>query len=171
MKPFRSTFFLKLTQSIPTRYLRFHEAAFSDAVLSTLFVHPQLRGKPNQRCQPCCKQGTSSAVVRHFGRHLGPGTREKGKPKTWSLHGPVQQALPPALWPRLMPVGQDSHPDVQKQILIKSCQMAKLLESKCQLLLHLGREPRHIKGCEISSAGVGVPDCICLPCELSLYKV
>lgn len=48
--------------------------------------------------------------------------------------------------------------------------MAKLLESKHQLFLGLGRE-QPIKGWEISSVGVGIPDCIDLPCELSLYEV
>lgn len=110
MKPLRSTFFLKLTQSIPARYLSFLEAAVSDAVLSTLFVHPQLRGKPDWRCQPCCKRGTSSAVVKHFGRRLGPGPREKGKPKTWPQHGHAQRVLPPALWPGLMPEGWGKPP-------------------------------------------------------------
>lgn len=48
--------------------------------------------------------------------------------------------------------------------------MAKLLEAKRHLFLGLGRE-QPIKGCEISSASVGIPDCTDLPCELSLYKV
>lgn len=48
--------------------------------------------------------------------------------------------------------------------------MAKLLDSKRQLFLSLGRE-QPIKGYENSGVGVGIPDCIGLPCELSLYKV
>lgn len=48
--------------------------------------------------------------------------------------------------------------------------MAKLLESKHQLLLHLDRE-QPIRVCEISGAGVGIAECICLPYELSFYKL
>lgn len=48
--------------------------------------------------------------------------------------------------------------------------MAKLLESKRQQFLSLGRE-QPIKGCEILSVDVAVPHCLDLPCVLFLYEV
>lgn len=48
--------------------------------------------------------------------------------------------------------------------------MARLLESKHQLFLHLGRE-QPIRVCEISGEGVGIAEYICLPYELSFYKL
>jgi len=101
MKAFQSTFFLKLAWDIPTRYLSFHAAAFSDAALSTLSIHSS-EGSPTGSASlaaseepPQQMSGLLGGILAlDWGRRFG----DVGNPKTWPQHGPAQRALPPARW-------------------------------------------------------------------------